>query len=369
MDHLNGPGDAGEMADGFPDQPAAFGNGEIRIVGRETIPVIRTVEQDGETHNLGELRDFRWSEHLRGFMPDSSDFSISWVKLKQDEVLEPHTHPIQSMMVIYGGSGLILGDLEGPLAAGDIVVVPAGCAHGFVGGPDSLSALSIQFGEGLYTRPEQARVTFVADEGTLAAVRRYYERRLEAFSKRPAFDLLADGTLLQPSKGRRVYCDNLSRLAGTYRVALALREATRPDRLTSPEAPTSTDRSAPAGASATGKRSDSPVPEPDPVMESLSRWFEYQMYVLDDFEKRAVLDLALHPALNAYRTCALITLGDHEIVDALSSVPAETSLDARIEGLQNQSLRSYQRLMQILREAWDMLEAFSDRMVEMTRGA
>src|SRR3954471_12839779 len=129
---------------------------EIRIINREVIPLIQEVEQGGGVHELGELRDFRWSEQLRAFMPDAAEFSISWVQLDPDEILEPHTHPIQTMLVISGGSGKVIGDLRLPLKKGDIVVVPAGCAHGFVGGPERLSGLSIQFGEGLYSDPKNA---------------------------------------------------------------------------------------------------------------------------------------------------------------------------------------------------------------------
>src|SRR5262245_52762286 len=106
----------------------------IQIVSRDAIPSIHEVNQGNDVHLLGELRDFRWSEPLRAFMPDASEFSVSWVGLVDGEVLQPHVHPIQSLMVVYSGSGEVMGDLCRPLSAGDIVVVPAGCVHGFVGG-------------------------------------------------------------------------------------------------------------------------------------------------------------------------------------------------------------------------------------------
>src|SRR4051812_38816049 len=118
-------------------------DGQIQVVKRDTIPPIREVEHDGKVHSLGELRDFRWSEELRSFMPEDSEFSVSWVKLESGEVLAAHTHPIQSMMVVYAGSGDLLGDLCRHIAEGDVVVVPKGRQHGFVAGPEGLFALSI----------------------------------------------------------------------------------------------------------------------------------------------------------------------------------------------------------------------------------
>lgn len=132
----------------------------IQVVKRGTIPPITSVEQDGEVHLLGELRDFRWSDRLREFMPDPEQLSVSWVVLKSGETLQTHVHPIQSMMVVYEGSGEMLGDLERPIARGDVIVVPAGRRHGFTGGAAGLHALSIQFGAGLYTAPEKPRVVF-----------------------------------------------------------------------------------------------------------------------------------------------------------------------------------------------------------------
>jgi hypothetical protein len=121
---------------------------QIQVVSRDSIPPIQSAEREDAVRELGELRDFRWNSLLREFMPASSRFSVSWVRLAYGEVLAPHAHLIQSMMVCYSGSGTILGDLEGPIAKDDVVIVPGGCKHGFVGGPSGLQAILIRFGEG-----------------------------------------------------------------------------------------------------------------------------------------------------------------------------------------------------------------------------
>ncbi len=168
---------------------------EFRIVKRDAIPAITSVEHDGVRHTLGELRDFRWSEALRAFMPDPAAFSVSWVALAHGETLAPHVHPIQSMMVVYAGSGRMLGDLNRAIAQGDVIVVPPGRLHGFTGGPEGLFALSIQFGEGLYTAPESPRVVFTAQQNSLEALLATNAKRALGFVDRPIFELLGDGTL------------------------------------------------------------------------------------------------------------------------------------------------------------------------------
>ena len=171
---------------------------QVQVVKRDTIQPLEAVNQNGDVHVVGELRDFRWNDDLRKFMSISSTFSASWVSLKHGEVLQTHTHPADSMMVVYAGSGDMLGDFCGPLAEGDVIFVPAGRRHGFVGGKEGIYALSIQFGEGLYTKPEKPRVIFADSENSLSSLIAYNERRAADFSKRPVFRLLDDGTLGEP---------------------------------------------------------------------------------------------------------------------------------------------------------------------------
>src|SRR5882724_4250917 len=120
---------------------------EIQVVSRNAIPPVRWAEPNGAAHELGELRDFRWNSLLREFMPVGGGFSVTWVRLERGEALEPRVRPAQSLMIFYAGGGSIVGDLEGPVIKDDVVVIPAGSRHGFVGGPDGLQALSIQLGD------------------------------------------------------------------------------------------------------------------------------------------------------------------------------------------------------------------------------
>src|SRR5688572_8670046 len=85
---------------------------DVQIIKRAAIPAITSIEEGGEVHLLGELRDFNWSEPLKVFLGSGSGFSASWVQLAHDEVLKPHTHPVLSMMVFYAGKGQMIGDLS-----------------------------------------------------------------------------------------------------------------------------------------------------------------------------------------------------------------------------------------------------------------
>jgi quercetin dioxygenase-like cupin family protein len=348
---------------------------DIQIVKRESIPFLRSVEQQGEIHNLGELRDFSWSKELREFMPSASEFSVSWVQLEHGEILAPHVHPIQSMMVVYAGSGLMLGDLARPISEGDVIVVPAGRQHGFTGGPNGLFALSIQFGEGLYSTPSEPRVEFTDREGSLKALLAYNDKRLSEFAKRPIFDLLADGTLDDPQL-RQAYLDALQIWVDGNQTLLFSRQASCVEaRYASVflkhmhdemgHDVMHKDRADPASIEVEVEKMR------DPVMEALTNWFAYQMYVLDNAEKTAIIHLVIENASYVYHQHAKPVLGkyvnEHYFDVHVEADDGHAALG--IELLQNESPRTYARLRRIITEAWDMVDAMVDRVVDLTRAS
>jgi mannose-6-phosphate isomerase-like protein (cupin superfamily) len=344
---------------------------EIQVISRNAIPPIQSVETGGALHELGELRDFRWNDKLRDFMPSAARFSVSWVRLGPGEVLEPHVHPIQSLMVFYAGSGEMLGDAQRSLAKDDVVVVPAGCAHGFVGGPQGLFALSIQFGEGLYTALEKPRVVFTEEQQGLPALLAYNKKRLAEFEKRPLFDLLADGTLDDP-KRRKIYLDALQTWVDGNQALLFARQANCIDPKFSSVFLTHMQEE--MGHDALHKdRADGILPSEsqsrDALMEAITNFFTYQMYVLDNAEKAAVIHLVIENASIAYHTRATPALAKY-VNDEYFDVHLENDADHAAMGeelVRDMAPRDYARLHEVVGEAWDMIGAMTDRLVELTR--
>jgi mannose-6-phosphate isomerase-like protein (cupin superfamily) len=343
---------------------------QMQVISRDTIPPITDVQHDGEVHALGELRDFRWNDQLRDFMPATSEFSVSWVRLMDREVLQPHVHPIQSMMIFYSGSGEMLGDFKKPVAAGDVVVVPAGRQHGFVGGPNGLYALSIQFGEGLYTVPETPRVQFTTGDETLEGLLAYNARRLEGFLQRPIFGLLASGALEDPVQ-RKAYLESLQIWVDGNQALLFSRQATCMDpfykatflRHMVDEMGHDTLHKERAG----GPPAEDPHAR-DAVMEAITNWFTHQMYVLDNAEKTAIVHLVIENASAAYHARAMPALAKYMNRDYFAvHVEADEGHAAMGEALLgSESPRTYARLKAIVGEAWDMIGAMTDRVTELT---
>lgn len=132
------------------------------IITRDSIPSINSITVDNVVHNLGILKDFRKHDLLRKYLPEAGRLSISWVRLKKDEMLDIHQHPTTSMIIITCGQVEVCGDLKTLIKEGDIVLIPAGSLHGFIGrGEEGFWGLSLQFeGNGLYENIEEPRVNF-----------------------------------------------------------------------------------------------------------------------------------------------------------------------------------------------------------------
>ena len=109
----------------------------MSVVHREDIPTLRTVVVDGVDQSLGILKDFGRHPEIAPFIPADARLAMAWVRLEPGECLETHIHPIESMIVVAQGHGRTAGDLDEDFAAGDVVLIPRGCHHGFMGAGDA----------------------------------------------------------------------------------------------------------------------------------------------------------------------------------------------------------------------------------------
>jgi hypothetical protein len=327
----------------------------IRIVKRDTIPPLQAADTaSGE--GTGELRDFRWNDQLRAFMPRASDLSVGWVRLGPGELLKPRALNVDLLMVVYEGSADIVGDLTRAVAAEDVVVVPSGCKHGFVGGPQGLFALAIELGE---AAPVVAREQPLDAEHTLQGLLDYNSSRLGEFKTRAIFELLTDGTLDDPSR-HATYRDALSLWGSQSSSLLLVRQACCIDGKYAPSflAGLLEELSRGLPIDLTLAKQSSGAAR-DPILIALADWFTRQTYVLDNVEKVALVDLVV--------TSANAALGRSDQGSRLwahghSERAAETSLLLRGE-----TAHTYARLRSIVAEAWDMIGALTDRIVELTR--
>jgi quercetin dioxygenase-like cupin family protein len=117
----------------------------VARIHRHDVPGIREMHVEGKIRDLGAVKNFRNHPYLKHHLP--SDVSISWTHLDEGQRLEPHTHPVPSMVIIASGQGRSIGDSEVGFCGGDVVYIPEHNSHGFVGGEGGFWALSVQFQE------------------------------------------------------------------------------------------------------------------------------------------------------------------------------------------------------------------------------
>jgi hypothetical protein len=335
---------------------------EIQVISRDAIPPVQSLDSADSAQRVGELRDFRWHALLREFMPRSADFSVSWVKLKYGEVLLPQAQATAQLLIFHAGAGTLLGETERPVAKDDVVLLPPGSKHGFVGGPDGLQGVAIQLGDDAEaaSAPQEA-----GGEGWQALLA-HNDKNQQAFRRRPLFDLLRDGTLDEPSR-RRAFLGAMQVWFDAEPALLMRRLASCADAKYSRAFVRDIDDDFARTLRRHG-RGERPwaTASTDVRMAAFVSWFSYQMAVLDNAEK-AVVELVVRSAISAYQSAAAPALAQFTSQRHFHYSQGRTSVGADL--LRGQSAAGYARLRAIMDETWSMFAAMTDRVVELALSA
>ncbi len=341
----------------------------VQLIRREDIPAIHSIEVEGQTHALGEHRDFRRHPALAAFLPEHSRAALSWTRLSEGEVLANHVHTVRSMILVCQGSGRVTGELESVLREGDAVLVGRGCAHGFVGGaPSGMSALSLQFeGRGLYEDTRAPLVAF-APEGSLSALLRYNEDRLENLSRSRFFQLVTDETLDMPACRER-FLSCLHAWSRHFQTVMFARQASCEDPVYAAAFQDHLREEIGHDALlATHRKGLQPVW--DPVIESAAAWFVSRMHILDNCAKTAVVHLVLESTgarfhRVAARARVLKGIDYFHVHDHHDDDHTQVGIDL----LSGESPETYAHLRSVVGQAWDVFGVLLDRMAEQVDAA
>jgi quercetin dioxygenase-like cupin family protein len=342
----------------------------IALVRRDDLPTLCSVVVDGVAHALGMHKDFRRHPALAAILPEEARLSVAWVHLAAGERLAVHQHPVATMIVISEGTGQLVGDRTEDLAAGDVLAIPAGCRHGFVGGDGGYWALSIQFDEkGLYEDPSAARVSFEGDRspGLVELL-----RRNDAFARdhqnNPMFELVTGGHLAD-ARVRSRFLDTVQVLSNAFHRLILLRGATTEEPRFSVLFDRHLSEEYDHAARLAADRGDDLVQVWDPVLDATTSWFVAKMLTLDDAEKAVLVHLVLevgsrvftavaNPVVSSYGETDYFAI--HEEADA----DHERMVNAPLDGLEP---LVYERLYVVQRQGWDMLNTLCARMSALAR--
>ena len=105
----------------------------------------------------------------------------------------------------------------------------------------------------------------------------------------------------------------------------------------------------------------------DTILDAILAWFAFQMVVLDNAEKAALMHLVLEAAGDHFTTRAAPVLGPH-VPSGFFEIHAELDEGHAAMGeelLLNQHPASYERLKELVDEGWEMIYAMTGRMVSL----
>lgn len=341
----------------------------IFIVGRSEIPSLTSVIVNGVEHSLGILKDFRKHPRLSRFLPEHGRLSLAWVHLEPAEVLDVHVHPTASMIVMCHGSGRTLGDCEASMIEGDIVAIPPGCRHGFVGtGERGLWALSIQFeGNGLYEDPAHSRVHFVAPARRNAEhLAQRNDELARDHTNNPLFTLIRSPQITDKSCRARLF-DCIQVWSNCFHRLLLIRSATTEleqfQSLFERHLIEEFDHSATLAA----ERQREAQRIWDPVLDATAHWFLWKMLTLDNRGKTVLVHLVLETGAAVFHAVANPILSPYreteyfEVHDEADREHRDMGLEL-LNGIDDNECRELERLQQ---EGWDMLNTLCARMATL----
>lgn len=354
----------------------------IEVVTRDEIPAIHTVIEGGREHVLGILKEFKRHERLSGFLPRDFRVAMAWVHLDAGQTLEPHVHPVDSMILICRGHVRALGDREAELKEGDILLVPHGRKHGFTGsGADGFWGISVQFdSRGLYEDLTDPWASFLNDEareapGTLRSAAEdpldrllaANDRYLTNFSKHRLFTMAQSG-YLEDAGVRARFLDCFQVWSSHFQRMLQGRAFLSVDPSFHQLAQSHLDEELGHDQLLKRHRPDC-RPVWDPVLEAACAWFPSQMSCLGELEKVVLVHLVVEASASVfYREMAPVMAG------ATSRAHFEAHADAEDQrhfemgvALLRQHVRylDLRSLMAVQKRGWDMLSTVFGRIAEL----
>ena len=340
------------------------------LVSRDSIPAIHSVKIKEEIHNLGILKDFRAHPDLRKVLPETSRPSFSWVHLKNEEILNPHTHPIASMIIACKGDAMSLGDVVVNLKEGDVFFIPPNTVHGFKGLNQGFWGLSLQFEErGLYEDVNNPLANFVEKNAEyfnlnkenldFSCILRRNKMFMEEFSKNPLFSFL-NNEKNQTEGIREKFLSLFQVWSNSFQRMVLLRSALCYSPIHQKIADQHLREEFGHNSSFTSTSFFK-----DPVLQAVSDWLPWRVLSLSEEEKIVLVHLVIEASATVFYESIPFFIAkssfcaEHFAIHQKLDESHENLGNSLLEGLDT---RIYERLSIIQKEGWDMIGQVFERM-------
>lgn len=306
------------------------------------------------------FREFAAHPVLGRLLPAAGQVALVWIEGREHQIVERTVDLDTMVLVLRGTAQLCDGN---PLAAGDVMTVPAASGYRFtVTAPGGLEAVAVTFA------PTPAESVDPEDVSSLPALLRRNRQRIRRVSRGPMFALVDDGTLNDPAV-RDEFLRRIRPLSDTFQKIIIARQATCTDHAY--EFTFLQHLVDEFGHNAL-LPTDEVAAQADPVMNATLAWFTHQMLVRDNAEKAVLVHLVLEAAAEAFFTKS----ATREVFGAAGAMDYyrahledEAHKDLLAQLLAGLHPHTYRRLHRMLEDGWDMFDAMGIRLAELVRGA
>ena len=347
----------------------------VAIVRRADVPSIHSVLVDGREHTLGILKEFWKNETLFSFLPKDSRVAIAWVHLDAGEALDPHVHPVDSMILICAGKVKTTGDLEAEMLEGDVMLVPKGRKHGFVGaGDQGFWGLSMQFdARGLYEDLADPWASFASPAGArsdhatgdaVAMLLARNEEYLDAFAKHRLFTIAERGHFANPEIRKR-FLDCFQVWSNYFQRMVQARAALSD---TGPHADLAhAHLEAELGHNVQLAKATRGRCVWDPLLESTCAWFPWRITTTSDVGRLVLVHLVVEGSATIFYKKMAPHIPDPESGEHFGNhLRADDGhMQVGVEVLQRSKIANADELLEIQRQGWEMLRAMFGRIADL----
>jgi hypothetical protein len=298
---------------------------------------------------------------IKNFLPNSTNFKVSWLSFQSSNELLIKSELLPSLIYVYQGSADLESDQKKHLKPGDLLLIPSHCNYKFINiARNGLYAIQIQFnhrelknGENLIDQYKSYPLTF---DGLMIHNQLCLKKTLE----NDFFKLLTDDTLSNANK-RYKFLDCVQVFSDYFQIMMFSREATCDDKTYIPLFLKHLHEEFGHNELLAVRKHKHAIN--DPILHASSSWFCYQMFVLDNVEKTALVHLILETGGSYYGNWAKQKAG-FEVSSNYFDIHSEGDDEHALMGtklLKGHSSFTYKRLHHVIDKGWDKLNIMLNR--------
>lgn len=197
-------------------------------------------------------------------------------------------------------------------------------------------------------------------ESKLSSLLELNNQRYNDFTQRPFFQMIASEDLKNPNL-REEFFNYMQIFADNFQTMLFARQATCRDEKFYPTFLQHLKEE--IGHDDLLRNRKNPQKKWDPILAGISSWFIYQMMILDNAEKTAVMHLVLEVAGDYYHSYGNRMLSSYINSDYYETHEEhdENHAEMGVALLEGYTEATYKRMYTLINESWDMIIAMIDR--------